>query len=86
MIYSPEIPGPRPGDTRDEWEIPVMVARKFDPERAVAALPLARHAGHSQRNRPRLPHLQGNRRSCRQKGDQFQYGGPRLLVDRCLTP
>ena len=22
----------------------------------------------------------------RKKGDNFQYGGPRLLVDRCLTP
>ena len=32
IIFSPEIPGPRPGDNRDEWEIPVMVARKFNPE------------------------------------------------------
>ena len=39
IIYSPEIPGPRPGDTRDEWEIPVMVARKLDPERAALIFP-----------------------------------------------
>src|ERR1700674_247792 len=39
VIFSPEIPGPRPGDTRDEWEIPVMVARKLDPERAATFFP-----------------------------------------------
>ena len=61
IIYSPEIPGPRPGDTRDEWEIPVMVARQMYPAACRADLPLARHPGYPQRNRPRLPHLQGNR-------------------------
>ena len=61
VIYSPEIPGPRPGDTRDEWEIPVMVARKIVSRARRAGLPLARHAGYPQRNRPCLPHLQGNR-------------------------
>ncbi len=50
IIYSPEIPGPRPGDTRDEWEIPVMLARKLDPERAAGDLPLARYAKHSRRD------------------------------------
>jgi len=30
VIYSPEIPGPRPAEARDEWEIPVLVARRLD--------------------------------------------------------
>src|SRR5215470_12091245 len=32
IIFSPEIPGPRPGEARDEWEIPLLVARKLDAE------------------------------------------------------
>src|SRR5262250_1288429 len=28
VIFSPEIPGPRPGEAKDEWEIPVLVARR----------------------------------------------------------
>jgi anaerobic selenocysteine-containing dehydrogenase len=35
IIYSPEIPGPQPLEALDEWEIPVLVSRKFDPERAM---------------------------------------------------
>ena len=71
VIYSPEIPGPRPGDTRDEWEIPVMVARKFDPRALGCSFPLARNARHPQRNRSRLPDLQGNLRSCRKRAINF---------------
>ena len=50
IIYSPEIPGPRPAEAKDEWEIPVLVARKLDPERASRSLRLAGHSGHSQRD------------------------------------
>ena len=57
IIYSPEIPGPRPGEAKDEWEIPVLVARTLEPGARRNALPLAGHAGHSRRDRPRLPDL-----------------------------
>ena len=57
IIYSPEIPGPRIPETRDEWEIPVQVARRADPDRAARIFPSARYAGHSRGNRSRLPHL-----------------------------
>ncbi len=85
VIFSPEIPGPRPGDTRDEWEIPVMVARKFDQLRSVAAFPW--HDTQDIRNEIErvCPTYKGIAK-LQAKGDQFQYGGPRLLVDRCLTP
>ncbi len=51
IVYSPEIPGPRPGEARDEWEIPVLVARAVSGRRP-HGLSVERHAGHSQRNRP----------------------------------
>jgi molybdopterin-dependent oxidoreductase alpha subunit len=85
VIYSPEIPGPRPGDTRDEWEIPVMVARKFDPARAVAAFPWRDTQDIRNEIERVCPAYKGIAK-LHKKGDQFQYGGPRLLVDRCLTP
>jgi molybdopterin-dependent oxidoreductase alpha subunit len=85
IIYSPEIPGPRPGDTRDEWEIPVMVARKVDPERAALIFPW-RDTQDIRNEIDRVCPTYKGIANLRQKGDQFQYGGPRLLVDKCLTP
>jgi anaerobic selenocysteine-containing dehydrogenase len=85
VIYSPEIPGPRPGDARDEWEIPVMVARKFDPARAALLFPWCDTQEIRNEIEQVCPTYKGIA-NLRNKGDQFQYGGPRLLVDRCLTP
>jgi len=85
IIFSPEIPGPRPGDTRDEWEIPVMVARKFNPEAAALIFPW-RDTQDIRNEIDRVCPTYKGIANLRQKGDQFQYGGPRLLVDRCLTP
>ena len=34
IAFSPEIPGPRPGEVRSEWEIFVELAGRVDPERA----------------------------------------------------
>ncbi len=85
VIYSPEIPGPRPGDTRDEWEIPVMVARKMYPERAALVFPW-RDTQDIRNEIDRVCPTYKGIANLRQKGDQFQYGGPRLLVDCCLTP
>ncbi len=85
VIYSPEIPGPRPGFTRDEWEIPVMVAREFDPKRALAAFPW-RDTQDIRNEIERVCPTYKGIAGLQKKGDQFQYGGPRLLVGRCLTP
>ena len=85
IIYSPEIPGPRILESKDEWEVPVLVARTIDPARARAAFPW--HDTQDIRNEiDRVcPAYQGIAK-LRKKGDHFQYGGPRLLADRFLTP
>jgi molybdopterin-dependent oxidoreductase alpha subunit len=85
IIYSPEVPGPRPGEARDEWEIPVLVARKLDPARAAAAFDW-RDTQDIREEIDRVCPTYRGIGSLRQKGDNFQYGGERLLVDRFLTP
>lgn len=80
VIYSPEIPGPRPGEARDEWEIPVMLARQFDPEGAAKAFPWKDTADIRAEIDRVCPTYRGIARLER-KGDSFQYGGARLLAD-----
>jgi molybdopterin-dependent oxidoreductase alpha subunit len=85
IIYSPEIPGPRIPETKDEWEIPVLVARALDGTRAETAFPWR----DTQEIREEIDRVCPSYRGIaglRKKGDNFQYGGPTLLVDRCLTP
>src|SRR5216683_3162325 len=85
IIYSPEIPGPRLPETRDEWEIPVLVAHRADPENASRIFPWR----DTQQIREEIDRVCPTYRGIaklRKKGDNFQYGGPRLLVDRFLTP
>jgi len=85
VIYSPEIPGPRPGEARDEWEIPVLAARSTDPERAAQIFPW--HDTQDIRDEiDRVCPTYKGIAALRKKGDQFQYGGPRLLSERFLTP
>jgi molybdopterin-dependent oxidoreductase alpha subunit len=85
IIYSPEIPGPRIPETRDEWEIPVQVARRADPERAANIFSWKDTQDIREEIDRVCPTYKGIG-SLRKKGDNFQYGGPRLLVDRFLTP
>jgi molybdopterin-dependent oxidoreductase alpha subunit len=85
IIYSPEIPGPRIPETRDEWEIPVQVARRADPERAARVFPW-RDTQDIREEIDRVCPTYKGIASLRKKGDNFQYGGPSLLVDRFLTP
>jgi len=85
VIYSPEIPGPRPGEARDEWEIPVLVARALNPGGARVAFPW-RDTQDIRNEIDRLCPTYRGIAALAKKGDQFQYGGPRLLVDRCATP
>ena len=85
IIYSPEIPGPRPAEARDEWEIPMLVARRADPERAARCFPW-RDTQDIREEIDRICPTYEGIASLRKKGDNLQYGGPRLLTDRFLTP
>ena len=85
IIYSPEIPGPRPGEARDEWEIPVLVARQADPDRA-AKFFAWRDTQDIRDEIDRVCPTYRGIAALRKKGDNFQYGGARLLVDKFLTP
>ena len=85
IIYSPEIPGPRPPDSLDEWEIPVLVARKFDPQRGPRLFPWKDTQAIREEIDRVCPTYRGIARM-REKGDNFQYGGRRLLADRFPTP
>jgi molybdopterin-dependent oxidoreductase alpha subunit len=86
IIYSPQIPGgPDIPEAKDEWEIPMLVAQKLDPVRAKKAFPwndTQDIRNEIERVCPTYKGIAGMQK----KGDNFQYGGPRLLVDRCLTP
>lgn len=85
VIFSPEIPGPRPAEARDEWEIPVLVARRADSERAARAFPWKDTQDIRDEIDRVCPAYSGIAK-LRKKGDNFQYGGARLLEDRFLTP
>jgi len=85
IIYSPEIPGPRLPETKDEWEIPVLVAHRADPDRAATIFPWQNTQGIRDEIDRVCPTYKGIA-SLHKKGDNFQYGGSRLLVDRFLTP
>ncbi|HET7214957.1 MAG TPA: FdhF/YdeP family oxidoreductase [Terriglobia bacterium] len=84
VIYSPEIPGPRPGEARDEWEIPVLLARHFDPEGAATAFPW-KDTGDIREEIDRVCPTYRGIGKLKRKGDSFQYGGPRLLVESFAT-
>jgi molybdopterin-dependent oxidoreductase alpha subunit len=85
VIYSPEIPGPRLPETKDEWEIPVLAARRADPEKAAKIFPWRDTQDIRDEIERVCPTYRGIA-NLRKKGDNFQYGGERLLVDRFLTP
>jgi molybdopterin-dependent oxidoreductase alpha subunit len=86
IIYSPQIPGgPDLPEAKDEWEIPVLVAQKLDPERAQKFFAWKDTQDIRDEIERVCPTYKGIA-NMKKKGDNFQYGGPRLLVDRCLTP
>lgn len=85
IIYSPEISGPRIEEAKDEWEIPVLVARKLDPERARKFFQW-RDTQDIRDEIDRVCPTYKGITNMKKKGDSFQYGGPRLLVDKFLTP
>jgi molybdopterin-dependent oxidoreductase alpha subunit len=89
VIFSPQIPGARLGaelaETKDDWEIPVLVARRADPPRAAKSF--AWNDTQDIRNEiERVCAAYKGIANLRKKGDNFQYGGARLLEDKFLTP
>lgn len=85
IIYSPEIRGPRLEETKDEWEIPVLVAQRAHPERAARIFPWEDTQDIREEIDRVCPAYKGIA-NLRKKGDNFQYGGARLLADKFLTP
>lgn len=76
VIFNPEIPGRRVPDARDEWQVLVEVAKKAKPELSDKI-----DFTTTQQIREEIAQvipLYNEIQNLRQKGDQFQWGGPRL--------
>jgi molybdopterin-dependent oxidoreductase alpha subunit len=76
ILMSPEIPGPRPGEARDEWRPLVELAQRLAPERARAVA--YDNAQEIRDEIGRLVPMYAGIERLRDTGDQVQYGGPRL--------
>jgi molybdopterin-dependent oxidoreductase alpha subunit len=76
IAFSPEIPGPRPGEVRSEWEIFVDLARRVAPERAEQC-----SFSSGQEIRDEIAHVvpvYSGVELLRTTGDAIQWGGTRL--------
>ncbi|MHC5933408.1 FdhF/YdeP family oxidoreductase [Nostoc sp.] len=76
VIFSPEIPGPRIGETRPEWEVFLELARWVKPDLA-DKLGFADTAAIRREIAQVVPQYAGIQH-LQQAGDQFQYGGSHL--------
>jgi molybdopterin-dependent oxidoreductase alpha subunit len=79
VIFSPEIPGPRVGEARPEWEVLGELAARARPERA-DAVRFADTAAIRAEIAEVVPLYHGIE-TLRKRGDQFQYGGRLLCAD-----
>jgi molybdopterin-dependent oxidoreductase alpha subunit len=76
IAFSPELPGPRVGEVRSEWEIFVDLARRVDPERAHL---VSFASGQEIRDEiARVVPLYAGIETLRTTGDAVQWGGTRL--------
>jgi molybdopterin-dependent oxidoreductase alpha subunit len=76
IIFSPEVPGSRPGEVRSEWEIFVDLARRVDPARAHL---VEFDSGQAIRDEiARVVPLYAGVETLRATGDAVQWGGTRL--------
>jgi molybdopterin-dependent oxidoreductase alpha subunit len=78
VIFSPEIPGPRIAEARDEWQVFTDLACRVRPELAGKL----RYEGTADIRRDiaaTIPYYDGIQR-LEKAGDQFQYGGPHLCA------
>jgi predicted molibdopterin-dependent oxidoreductase YjgC len=85
VIFSPEIPGPRIGEARQEWEVFLEVARLARPE-LTAQLDFSNTEAIRAEIAAAIPAYNGIQ-NLKKKGDSFQYGGPMLCANwRFATP
>ena len=76
VIFSPEIPGPRVEEARDEWRVLIDLARRVRPE---ASEKIAFDStAEIRREISRVVPLYRGIERLATKGDQFQWGGERL--------
>jgi molybdopterin-dependent oxidoreductase alpha subunit len=76
IVFSPEIPGPRVGEARSEWEIFVDLARRVDPARAHL---MDFDSGTAIREEiARCVPMYAGIEQLQETGDQVQWGGERL--------
>jgi len=78
VIFSPEIPGPRVGEARPEWEVFTELARRVRPDLA-GSFAFSGTAAVREEIARVIPSYDGIQRLAAQ-GDQFQYGGPHLCA------
>jgi molybdopterin-dependent oxidoreductase alpha subunit len=78
VIFSPEIPGPRIGEARPEWEVFLEVARLVRPQLAVKLTFTGISAVREEIGRV-IPAYAGIQ-SLNKPGHNFQYGGPTLCA------
>lgn len=84
ILFSPEIPGPRIGEARNEWEIPMLIAEHAQPTRTHQ---IHFADGQSIRNEiARAVPTYAGIETLRQTGDQVQWGGPRLCESAAGRP
>lgn len=76
VIFSPEIPGPRIGEARPEWQVLLELARRSRPDLA-PHLAVETTADLRQEIAQVVPQYAGIQH-LREEGDQFQYGGAHL--------
>jgi molybdopterin-dependent oxidoreductase alpha subunit len=76
VIFSPEIPGPRIGEARAEWEVFVEVAKRVTPDLA-DQIDFADTAAIRRDIAGAIPSYDGIQHLS-QEGDQFQWGGRHL--------
>src|SRR5215831_488673 len=76
VIFSPEIPGPRVGEARSEWEVLLEIAKRVRPHLA-AQLDFEGTPAIRAEIARAVPSYDGIQRLERE-GDQFQYGGAHL--------
>lgn len=84
ILFSPEIPGPRIGEAKNEWEIPLLIAERAQPARAHQ---IHFADGQSVRNEiARAVPAYAGIETLQKTGDQVQWGGPRLCESATGQP
>ncbi|MFY9988832.1 MAG: FdhF/YdeP family oxidoreductase [Chthoniobacterales bacterium] len=79
VIFSPEIPGPRIGEARSEWEVFLEIARLARPELA-GQLNFPNTEAMRAEIAAAIPAYNGIQ-NLKKKGDNFQCGGPALCAN-----